>query len=64
MKILNVEWINNIGIVTIDTGTEIKTYIKSVKGFNEKVDTQDVIDWGYRLYPELLEKILKLHKKE
>lgn len=64
MKILNVEWINDIGIVTIDTGNEIKTYIKSVKGLDEKEDTQDVIDWGYRLYPELLEKILKLHKKE
>ena len=28
MKILDVQWFSDIGIVTIDNGYEIKTYIK------------------------------------
>ena len=51
MKILNVQWFNDIGIVTIDNGFEIKTYIKKVDGFNEKDDIQQIISWGYKIYP-------------
>ena len=40
MKILNVQWFNNVGIVTIDNGFEIKTYIKQVEGFDEQEDIQ------------------------
>ena len=42
-KILNVEWFNDIGIVTIDNGFEINTYIKKVSGFNEKDDIEDLL---------------------
>ncbi len=63
-KILNVEWFNDIGIVTIDNGFEIKTYIKKVSGFNEKADIEDIIALGTKVHPERLEKILSLYKKE
>jgi hypothetical protein len=63
MKILNVQWFNNIGIVTIDNGFEIKTYIKAVKGFNEQEDIQDIISLGFKIYPEQLEKILSFYKE-
>ena len=63
MKILNVQWFNDVGIVTIDNGFEVKTYIKKVNGFNEKQDIQQVIDLGYKIYPEQLERILSFYKK-
>lgn len=64
MKILNVQWFNNVGIVTIDNGFEIKTYINAVKGFNEKEDIQEIISLGFKVYPEQLEKILSFYKEE
>ena len=64
MKILNVQWFNNVGIVTIDNGFEIKTYIKEVKGLNEEQDIQDIINLGFKIYPEQLEKILSFYKEE
>lgn len=64
MKVLNVEWFNKVGIVTIDNGYEIKTYIKDIKGFDEKQDIKDVITWGFRIYPEQLKHILKFHKNK
>ena len=63
MKILNVQWFNDIGIVTIENGFEIKTYIKKVDGFNEKDDIQQIISWGYKIYPVQLEKILSFYEK-
>lgn len=64
MKILNVQWFNNVGIVTIDNGFEIKTYIKEVKGLNEEQDIQDIINLGFKIYPSQLEKILSFYKGE
>lgn len=64
MKILNVQWFNNVGVVTIDNGFEVKTYIKAVQGFNEQEDVQDIISLGFKIYPEQLEKILSFYKKE
>ena len=62
MKVLNVQWFNNVGIVTIDNGFEIKTYIKEVKGLNEEQDIQDIINLGFKIYPSQLEKILSFYK--
>ena len=62
MKILNIQWFNNVGIITIDNGFEIKTYIKAVKGFNEREDIQDIINLGFKIYPEQIEKILSFYK--
>lgn len=64
MKILNVEWFNNVGIVTIDNGFEIKSYIKAVEGFNEKKDIQDIIGLGFKVYPEQLKQILSFYKDD
>lgn len=64
MKILNVEWFNNVGVVTIDNGFEIKTYIKAVRGFNQKEDIQDIVSLGFKIYPEQLEKILRFYKNK
>lgn len=63
IKILNVQWFNNIGMVTIDNGFEIKTYIKTVRGFNEEEDIKDIIKLGFSVYPNQLNRILKLHAK-
>ena len=63
IKILNVQWFNDIGMVTIDNGYEIKTYIKKVKCLDEKEDIQDIINTGYKVYPVQLERIVNLHKE-
>ena len=62
VKILNVQWFNDIGVVTIDNGYEIKTYIKKVNGINEDYDILDIIDYGVKVYPDQLEKILSFYK--
>lgn len=67
VKILDVQWLtsvfgNQIGIVTIDNGYEIKTYIKHVAGFDEDFDVQNIIDYGAKIYPSQLERILKFYK--
>ena len=64
MKILNVEQFNNVGIVTIDNGFEIKTYIKEIDGFNEEGDIQNIIMSGFKIYPSQLKKILSFYKEE
>ena len=61
VKILNVQWFNDIGMVTIDNGCEIKTYIKKVNGINEDYDIENIIDYGFKVYPEQLEKILSFY---
>ena len=63
IKILNVQWFGNVGIVTIDNGFEVKTYIKQIAGFDEKQDIQDIIALGYKVYPEQLEKILSFYNR-
>ena len=62
VKILNVQWFNDIGMVTIDNGYEVKTYIKKVNGINEDYDILDVLDYGVKVYPDQLEKILSFYK--
>lgn len=64
VKILNVQWFNDIGMVTIDNGYEVKTYIKKVNGINEDYDILDILDYGVKVYPEQLERILSFYKTE
>lgn len=66
-KILDVQWLtsafgNQIGIVTIDNGYEIKTYIKQVAGLDEDFDVKNIIERGAKIYPCQLERILKFYK--
>ena len=62
VKVLNVQWFNDIGMVTIDNGYEVKTYIKKVNGINEDYDIENIIDYGFKVYPDQLEKILSFYK--
>jgi len=62
MKILDVQWFSDIGIVTIDNGYEIKTYIKKVPGLDEKRDIENIIAWGQKVYPSQLERVLSFYK--
>lgn len=64
IEILNVEWFSDIGIVTIDNGFEVKTYMKQVRGLDEKEDIKSIISLGYKVYPSQLEKILSFYKKD
>lgn len=63
IKILNVQWFGNVGIVTIDNGFEIKTYIKDIDGFDEKAEIQSIISLGNKVFPEQLEKILSFYNR-
>lgn len=62
-KILNVQWFDCVGLVTIDDGYEIKTYCKCVNGIDEKQDIQDILKYGNRVFPTQLEAILYLHDR-
>lgn len=63
-EVLNVKWFNDIGIVTIFNGREIRTYVKKVEGKNEQDDIRDIISWGSRIYPETLKEILAFYDEE
>lgn len=62
MKILNIEWFDNVGIITIDNGFEIKTYIGAGEGISEQEDIQSILAYGTKIYPAKLASILSLHK--
>ena len=67
-QILDVSWftgIHSVGMVTIKNEVgEVKTYIGKVDGRNEKADTQEIMDYGSRVTPEILEGILRYHNKK
>ena len=63
-EVLNVKWFNDVGIVTIFNGREIKTYVKKVEGKNEQDDIKDIISWGSCIYPETLKEILAFYEEE
>ena len=63
MKILNVQWFCDIGIITVSNGREIKTYIKKVDGFDEKEDIESILRLGHKVYPQQLEKIFYKSKE-
>ena len=62
-EVLNVKWFNDVGIVTIFNGRELRTYVKKVKGENEQDDIRDIISWGSRIYPETLREILAFYEE-
>lgn len=63
-EVLNVKWFNDVGIVTIFNGREVRTYVKKVEGKNEQDDIRDIISWGTRIYPETLKEILSFYEGE
>lgn len=63
-EVLNVKWFNDVGIVTIFNGREVRTYVKKVEGKNEQGDIKDIISWGTRIYPETLRQILSFYEEE
>lgn len=51
MKILDVRWFNDIGIVRVEDEYEgIQYYIKYIAAMDndEETDKQHIADWGYR----------------
>ena len=62
-EVLNVKWFNDVGIVTIFNGREVRTYVKKVEGKNEQDDIRDIISWGSRIYPETLKEILGFYEE-
>ena len=49
MKILDVRWFNDIGIVRVDTALDgIMYFIGYAKGADERSDMQWIADWGSR----------------
>jgi hypothetical protein len=48
MKLLGVEWFNNVGIVRCegDLPGDIRYYIKAVDGYDEVADTHTVMSFG------------------
>ena len=62
-KILNVQWFDCVGLVTIDDGYEIKTYCKRVNKIDEEQDIQDILKYGNRVFPAQLKTILYLHDR-
>lgn len=56
IKVLNVWWYNGtIGIVKVDTGFEVKYYIGTGYGKDEKEDIEKILKFGSRFYPEVFE---------
>lgn len=62
-EVLNVKWFNDVGIVTIFNGREVRTYVKKVEGKNEQDDIRNIISWGSRIYPETLKEILAFYEE-
>lgn len=63
-EVLNVKWFNDVGIVTIFNGREVRTYVKKVEGKNEQDDIRDIISWGTSIYPETLREILAFYEED
>lgn len=56
IKVLNAWWYNGtIGIVKVDTGFEIKYYIGTGYGQDEREDIEKILKFGSRFYPEVFE---------
>ena len=64
MKILDVSWCCDYGFVTIDNGYEIKTYMGKVGLAPEQQNVDNIINFGRRVFPEQLERILSFYKEK
>ena len=55
IKVLDAWWYGTIGIVKVDTGFEVKYYIGTGYGKDEKEDIEKIVKYGSRFYPEVFE---------
>ena len=56
IKVLDAWWYNgNIGIIKVYTGFEVKYYIGTGYGQDEKEDIDKILKYGSRFYPEVFE---------
>lgn len=62
MKIIKTIWYSlftknshAVGIVTVDTGEEIKCFIGTGEGKSSKKDAKRIVENGFRFYPGIFE---------
>lgn len=55
IKVLDSWWYGTIGIVKVYTGFEVKYYIGTGYGQDEKEDIDKILRFGSRFYPEVFE---------
>ncbi len=55
IKVLDSWWYGTIGIVKVYTGFEVKYYIGTGYGQDEKEDIDKILKYGSRFYPEVFE---------
>ena len=56
IKVLGAWWYSgNIGIIKVYTGFEVKYYIGTGYGQDEKEDIDKILKYGSRFYPEVFE---------
>ena len=56
IKVLGAWWYGTIGIVKVFNGFEIKYYIGTGYGQDEKEDIEKIVKYGSRFYPEIFER--------
>ena len=55
IKVLDAWWYGTIGIVKVFNGFEVKYYIGTGYGQDEKEDIDKILKYGSRFYPEVFE---------
>jgi len=62
-KITEVMWISTMkgtmGIVLSNNGFENKAYIKQVSGFDEEIDTKEILETGAKIHLHQAESIVR-----
>lgn len=56
IEVLNAWWYGTIGIVKVYTGFEVKYYIGTGYGQDEREDIERILQFGSRFYPEVFEE--------
>lgn len=56
IKVLDAWWYGTIGIVKVFNGFEVKYYIGTGNGQDEKEDIEKIVKFGSRFYPEVFER--------
>ena len=68
MKVLDVLWFSSrttVGIVaTKNEMDEIKFYIGAALGFDSEVDTKNIVDYGAKFNPEILNLFIERNSKQ
>lgn len=55
IKVLDAWWYGTIGIIQVFNGYEVKYYIGTGYGQDEKEDIDKILRFGSRFYPEVFE---------